>query len=79
MSEKREQIVRTSKGLQDMLCDQMERVLDGRTTPQSARTMVALSNGVVQLVRLETEHSRFIAEPRASEIGGLKAITFGSV
>lgn len=85
MSEENEvkPVVRTSKGLQDMLFDEIDSLRAGRTTPQSARTVAALSGQLTQTARLEMDHARFIAEPRSAanaDANGnaTKAIEFGT-
>ena len=77
-----EKVVRTSKGLQDTLFDEIDNLRNGKTTPQSARTVASLANGIIQTARLEMDHARFISEPRASESvtedNRTKAISLGS-
>lgn len=73
-------VVRTCKGLQDMLFDEIDDLRSGKTTPQSARTVAALSGQLVQTKRLEIDHARFVAEPRTVDVeneNDSKALTFG--
>lgn len=70
-------VVRTSKGLQDTLFDEIDSLRDGTTTPQSARTVASLASGIIQTARLEMDHARFISEQRGDN-GSTKAITLGS-
>ena len=76
-------VTRTSKGLQDTLFDEIDRLRDGSTTPQSARTIASLANGVIQAARLEMDHTRFVSDQRktAGTVDGAtstRAIEFGS-
>ena len=76
-------VVRSSKGLQDTLFDEIDRLRNGKTTPQSARTVASLAGGIIQTARLEMDHARFISEARAGD-GAIeddnrtKAISLGS-
>lgn len=80
MSEEIKKVVRTSKGLQDTLFDEIDSLRDGTTTPQSARTVASLASGIVQTAKLEMDHGRFIADQRSGrgEAVEAKAIKFGS-
>ena len=71
-------VVRTSKGLQDTLFDEIDNLRNGRTTPQSARTLSSLASTIIQTGRLEMEHARFVSESRGGESSSMKAIEFGS-
>jgi hypothetical protein len=80
MSETRDRgnVVRTSKGLQDTLFDEIDDMRNGRTTPQSARTVSSLAGAIIQTARLEIDYARFISESRGGERAATKAIEFGS-
>lgn len=81
MSDNYKNVVRTSKGLQDALFDEIDDLHSGKTTPQAARTIASLAGGIIQTAKLEMDHARFIAEPRSGAIGDAattKAIEFGS-
>lgn len=80
MTEESKKVVRTSKGLQDTLFDEIDSLRDGTTTPQSARTVASLASGIVQTAKLEIDHCRFISEQRsgAGQVAETKAIQFGS-
>ena len=65
MTKEIKKVVRTSKGLQDTLFDEIDALRDGTTTPQSARTVASLASGIGQIAKLEVDHSRFISEQRA--------------
>lgn len=75
MSDKNEvsNVVRSSKGLQDVLFDEMDSVRNGSTTPQSARAVVAIANGIISSARLEMDHARFISSQRAEPGDGFVA------
>lgn len=77
MTDNAVKIVRTSKGLQDTLFDEIDSLRDGSTTPQSARTVASLASGIIQTARLEMDHARFISEQRG-DVDGTKAIALGS-
>ena len=80
MSEDTKLVVRTSKGLQDCLFDEIDDLHAGRVTPQSSRTIAALASGILQTARLEMDAARFVTEQRGSaDLGDTtKAIKFGT-
>lgn len=59
-------VVRSSKGLQDTLFDEIDRLRNGQTTPQSARTVASLATGIIQTARLEMDYARFVSDERIS-------------
>lgn len=75
MEEKRntKTIIRTSLGLRDALFDEIDMLRDGTSTPQRATAISKISTQIVQTVRLELEHQRYLAGIR-SEDGTLREI-----
>lgn len=80
MTKEIKKVVRTSKGLQDTLFDEIDALRDGTTKPQSARTVSALASGIVQTAKLEIDYGRFISEQRSGhgDANETKTIQFGS-
>ena len=70
-----QKVVRTSKGLQDTLFDEIDSLREGNTTPQSARTVASLAAGIIQTAKLEMDHGRFISEQRSGRGGIAEAKT----
>lgn len=69
-------IVRNSHGLKAHLFDQLDRLEEGKTTPQHLRSVAAMANSILGIVRVEMEYARFVTEQR-SEGGGLPALPMG--
>ncbi|KKK90753.1 hypothetical protein LCGC14_2719870, partial [marine sediment metagenome] len=64
------------KALADKLYDQLEGVESHSVTNQAARTMCALSNGIVNIIRFESNEGRFVTPPGVEE-PATKAILIG--
>lgn len=71
-------VLRTSKGLQDTLFDEIDNLRNHRTTPQSARTLSSLAGTIIQTGRLEMEFARFVTDRVGGNSSAMKAIEFGS-
>lgn len=71
-------VIRTSKGLQDTLFDEIDRLRSGESTPQSARTVASLAGGIIQTSRLEMDYARFITNKATSPNKKIEAIDLGS-
>ena len=77
-------VVRNTKGLMDMLFDEIDLLHEDKTTPQSSRTVQALVSGIIQTARLEMDFTRFVSDtqsgaPGGPQIGATKAIELGSL
>jgi len=57
-------VQRTSHGLQEHIFQQLDRLEQGKTTPQHARSVAALANTAISLARLEMEYARFVTDQR---------------
>ena len=69
---------RTSDALKDLMWDQMESLLAGKTTPQHARAASSLAGQICGITRLEMDFSRFVSDARA-EGGMLGQIPMGKL
>jgi hypothetical protein len=69
-------IERTSRGLADVMFEELEKLRDGDSTPQHARAAASLANTICSMSRLEMDFARFAADPRLED-GALKAISMG--
>jgi len=58
-------VERTTKGLQSMLFNTIDKVEDGSTTPQHGRTLCSLATALIATARLEMDHARFVSDARA--------------
>lgn len=52
------QVVRTSEGLRNVLFDQIEKVVNGKTTPMTANSIARMADGIIRTVELELEIER---------------------
>jgi len=60
---------RNSRGMQDLLMDEIDLLRTGKSTPQNARAIGSLASGVIALARAEMDRARFIAEVRTDSAG----------
>jgi len=70
-------IVRTTEGLRDHLFEELERLRDGKSTPQNAKAVVSLAQQNYQLARLELDAARFSTIQRRSN--GNDVLTLASI
>ena len=54
-------IARTSKGLRDVLFDELESLRAGGSNPTQANAVAKLAGSVVETVKMEIEAQKFIA------------------
>ena len=69
-------IKRNSKGLVNLLFDELEDLNSGRSTPQQARAKASMANSIIAVSRLEMDYARFVASERSGE-GQLKPLPLG--
>ena len=67
-------IDRTSKGLSQVLFEELELLRDGKSTPQQARAKASLASTICNITRLEMDFARFVANTRTKSIGALDAL-----
>lgn len=60
-------IERTSKGLRDALFDEWERLLNGQSSHQQARAFAKLAAPILNSVKLELYHARFLNNSNGEE------------
>ena len=68
--------------LKTQFAEELIRLKAGNSTNQTARAMVALGNGLMAVVRLEMDFSRFVSSQRAdsdSDEQALKSIALATV
>ena len=70
---------RTSRGLANMMFDELISLKEGNSTPQQARAKAAIANTIISVSRLEMDYARFVASERSGEIPGPEPIAIGSV
>lgn len=58
-------IERTSRGLAEAMFDELDRLLEGKSTPQQASAKAKVANTICQISRLEMDFARFVAGERA--------------
>ncbi len=72
-------IDRTSKGLIDILFDELASLVNGDSTPQHARAVSSVASTLCSVSRLEMDYSRFVSQPRTNAgEGGLTRLMMGS-
>ena len=74
----RTRTVRTSVGLIDVLFEEIDNLVDGKTTPQASNAKVALAKAIISAKRLEIESARFIADENRDGKGDVKDVKLGS-
>ena len=68
---------RNTKALADKLYDQVDGIESQTVTNQAARTMVACSNGIINIMRFESDQVRF-GSGSGVETPALKAVLIGN-
>lgn len=72
-------IDRTSRGLANMMFEELEALKNGDSTPQQARAKAAVANTIISVSRLEMDYARFVASERSGEaLPGPEPIAIGS-
>lgn len=77
MAENMEKIMaikRDSRGLVNMMFDELDALKAGKSTPQQARTKAAVVNTIISIKRLEMDYARFVSTERLSKDSNLKAL-----
>ena len=74
MSAINKKITRTTAGLNEVLMDELDALINGDSTPQMASAKSRVVNSVLAVTRMEMDAERFVAQVRA-EGGGLKALS----
>ncbi|KKK47247.1 hypothetical protein LCGC14_3157150, partial [marine sediment metagenome] len=64
MDEKTKLVVRTSKGLQDCLFNEIDDLHSGKATLQSSAAIATLAFRIIQVARLELDAGRSVTEPK---------------
>ena len=68
-------IQKTSKGLANVMFEELEALRSGKSTPQKARAVASMANTICAITRLEMDFARFVASERADVRGNsLKAL-----
>lgn len=70
---------RSSKGLASTLFDELDKLKNGESTSQQARSVAALANTICTVSRLEMDYARFVSADRADpKILGLNSLPMGA-
>jgi hypothetical protein len=69
---------RTSQGLAGALFDELDKLVNGESTPQMARAKAAVAGTIVAISRLEIDFARFVAQTRTKD-GRLPAIQMAGI
>lgn len=71
---------RTSLGLRDTLFDEIDMLRDGTSTPQRATAISKIATQIVQTVRLEIEHQRYLSgvKQENNEFREIKPLKLGT-
>ncbi len=70
--------VRTTTGLIDALFDEVDNLIEGTTTPQTATAKVSIAKAIISTKRLEIEKARFVSEPREGKTTRISEVQLGS-
>ncbi len=75
-------IDRTSRGLANMMFEELDNLKTGSSTPQQARAKAAIANTILSVSRLEMDYARFVADGRSedgNQLPGPQPIAIGTV
>ena len=71
---------RTSRGLANMMFDELESLKKGESTPQQARAKASIANTIISVSRLEMDYARFVSSERSGgDLPGPEPIAIGSI
>ena len=65
---------RTSKGLAEVLFNELDNLRDGKSTPQQARSVASIANTICSISRLEMDYARFVSDARTEIPSTLAAL-----
>ena len=71
-------IERSTKGIQDALFLEWDRLSAGESTPQNAKAAALLANTLVATARLELQYARFVSMQRTVDAMRPPALTMGT-
>ncbi len=57
---------KSTKGLQNVLFEELDLLRDGKSTPQNAKAKSTLVNTIVSTKKLEIDMARFVSDARAT-------------
>lgn len=71
MSEEKSKMNRTSKGLRNVLFDEIDSIRQGESNPARARALAMLANTALKSVEVEIEYHKYVSDASKFE-GGAK-------
>ena len=76
----KKEIQRDSKGLVKIMFDELEKLDNGESTPQQARSKSAVANTIIAIKRLEMDFARFVTDSRSDkeDNSSLKSLPMGN-
>lgn len=65
---------RTTTTLMNILFDELELLVDGKSTPQQADAKAKIANTIISVKRVEIDMACFVADSRQQTSGSLPAV-----
>lgn len=69
---------RSSKGLSDLMFDELVKLREGTTTPQQSRAFASIANTICTISRLEMDYTRLMTEESKNNKSGLTPLPMGT-
>jgi hypothetical protein len=69
---------RTTSALMDILFDELDLLVAGKSTPQQAASKAKIANTILSVKRIEVDIARFVADSRMTGSATLESVKLAS-